>query len=131
MIGERARFGAVTMISALLTFGLAACSSGPPPTCDPSGTELRIAVAEGYTHVFDTKCLAAPANEAFTIEFDNNDTSPHGNHNIHIFDGGDLFVGDIARHESSITYEVGALEAGTYRFKCDNHPEMNGTFIVE
>ena len=85
-------------MTALLTLGLAACSGGgSAPTCNPSGTQLHIAVEEGTTHVFNKKCLAAPVNQAFTIEFENHDTSPHGNHNIHIFDGGDLFRGDIAR----------------------------------
>ena len=100
-------------------------------TCHPSGTQLHIAVAVGTNHLFNTKCLAAPANQAFTIEFENHDTSPQGNHNIHIFDGGDLFVGDFAPRETSITYEVGPLQAGTFRFQCDRHPDMNGTFIVE
>ena len=50
---------------------------------------------------------------------------------IHIFDGGYLFVGDIAPHETSITYEVGPLQARTFRFQCDNHPGMNGAFIVK
>lgn len=123
---------AFAMMTALLTVGLAACSGGgSAPTCNPSGTQLRIAVEEGTTHLFNKRCLAAPVNQAFTIEFENRDTSPHGNHNIHIFEGDDLFVGDIAPHETSITYEVGPLQAGTFRFKCDNHPQMDGTFIVK
>jgi len=28
------------------------------------------------------------------------------------------------------TGQVPALDAGTYRFRCDVHPTMNGTFIV-
>lgn len=86
---------------------------------------------ESQSHQFTTDCLAAPAGEPFTIEFDNQDTSPHGNHNIHIFDGGDLFDGDFAAHGTSITYEVGALQAGSFQFRCDNHPVVNGAFIVK
>jgi len=122
---------AVATTTALLTLGLAACSGGPAPTCNPSGTQLHIAVAVGTHSLFNTKCLAAPANQPFTIEFDNHDTSPEGNHNIHIYDGGSLFVGDFAPHETSITYEVDPIQAGTFRFRCDNHPGMNGTFIVK
>lgn len=116
----------------VLALALAACSNGgsSATTCTPSGTELRIAVLESETHTFTTDCLAAPVGQPFTIEFDNQDTSPHGNHNIHIFDGGDLFVGDFAKNGTSITYEVGPLEQGTYEFRCDEHPFMNGTFIV-
>ena len=132
MTADGLRVGAFATMTALLSLGLAACSGGDPPaTCNPSGTQLHIAVEEGTTHLFNKKCLAAPANQPFTIEFENHDRSSHGNHNIHIFDGGDLFVGDFARHETSITYEVGPLQAGTFRFQCDNHHEMNGTFIVK
>ena len=116
----------------LLTVALAACSGGgPAPTCNPSGTQLHIAVAEGTSHLFDKKCLAAPVNQAFTIEFQNHDTSLHGNHSIHIIvsDGVD-FVGAFAPHGTSITYEVGPLQAGTFQFRCDEHTFMNGTFIV-
>lgn len=117
------------MMTTLPTLGLAACSGGAAATCEPSGTQLHIAVET--THLFNKECLAAPANQPFTIEFDNQDTSGHGNHNITILDGDSLFVGDVAPHETSITYEVGPLAAGTYRFKCDNHPQMNGSFIVK
>ena len=126
------RISAFAVMTALLSLTFAACDEGPPPTCNPSGIDLHISVEEGTTHRFDKECLAAPANQPFTIEFENHDTSSHGNHNVHIFEGSDdLFVGDIARHETSITYEVGPLRVGMFRFKCDSHPEMNGTFIVE
>jgi plastocyanin len=121
---------AVATVTALLTLGLAACTSGGPAvTCKSSGAQLHISVAAA-THNFNKECLAAPPNQAFTIEFQNHDASMEGNHNIHIFDGAD-FVGAFAPHGTSITYEVGALQAGTFRFRCDNHPGgMNGTFIV-
>ena len=118
-----------TFVTATLVVG--ACSGGASASCSPSGTELQIAVLESRSHQFNTDCLAAPAGEPFTIEFDNQDTSLHGNHNVHIFDGEDSFVGDIIRHGTSITYEVDAFNAGTYRFWCDNHHEMDGTFIVK
>lgn len=121
---------AILVGAGAFALGLSACGSGPPRTCDPSGTELHIAVPEASSHEFDTKCLAAPADQAFTIRFDNNDTSYHGNHNITISDGDDLFVGDVAPHGSSITYEVGPMPVGTYSFRCDHHPFMNGTFLV-
>jgi hypothetical protein len=43
-------------------------------------TELVIAVLASASHHFTTDCLAAPAGKAFTIYFDNQDTSWHGNH---------------------------------------------------
>lgn len=110
---------------------LAACGDGgASATCSPSGTELHIEVLESQSHQFNTDCLAAPAGEPFTIEFDNQDTSPLGHHNIHNFDGRNVFVGDYASPGTSITYEVGAVKAGTYQFICDNHHGMKGAFIV-
>ena len=122
--------GVGAALATILTFGLASCSGeGPAATCEPSGTELHIGVGAA-THNFNKQCLAVPANQAFTIEFQNRDTSLEGNHNIHIFDGAAL-VGAFALHGTAVTYEVGPLQAGTFRFKCDNHPSaMNGTFIV-
>ena len=113
-------------------FVLTTCSdSAPSATCSPNGTELQIAVLESQSHKFTTDCLAAPSGVPFAIRFNNQDMSPHGNHNIHIFDGGgSSFVGDIAPHGTSITYEVSAFESGTYQFQCDAHPAMNGAFIV-
>jgi hypothetical protein len=83
------RIGALAVMTALLSLAFAACDEGPPPTCNPSGTDLHISVVKGTTHRFDQECLAAQANQLFTIEFQNHDTSSHGNHNIHIFDGSD------------------------------------------
>ena len=118
----------------LVALSVAACTSGPPPTCHPSGSELHIAVAKGTSHVFDTNCLAAPVDQAFSIEFRNDDNSPHGAHNITIIsqDSEIVFSGKgIPPGGSSIVYEVQPLPVGTYKFRCDTHPFMNGTFIVE
>lgn len=116
----------------LVAIALGACGgAGAAATCTPSGNELHIAVEESTTHRFDTECLAAPAGEAFTIEFVNDDDSVHGNHNVVIREGGDeLFVGDVISGGESVVYEVDPLEAGTYGFLCSNHPNMNGTFVV-
>lgn len=131
MLADRSVIALAVSIAAA-TFVLTACGdSGPAATCSPNGTELHIAVPASRSHRFTKDCLAAPAGVPFTIRFDNGDTSQHGNHSIHIYDGGDDFVGDRAFHGTSITYEVPAFAAGTYQFKCDEHPEMNGTFIAE
>jgi plastocyanin len=114
------------------TLALTACGdSGSGATCSPSGTELHIAVLASRSHHFTKDCLAAPAGVPFTIQFANGDTSSHGNHSIHIFGVDPEFVGERAFHGTSITYEVPAYAAGNYQFRCDEHPEMNGTFIVK
>lgn len=119
------------VLGLILALAAVACTSmGSSATCRPHGTELHV-VAEN--HRFDSDCLAAPADQAFTIAFRNKDTSPHGTHNISIYgeDGVIVFTGKGLRPGgTSVLYEVQPLVAGTYQFRCDTHPFMNGTFIV-
>jgi plastocyanin len=101
--------------------------TGPPP-CQPEGTELSIA-ADNLA--FDTDCLAAPAGEAFTIEFENQEAQPH---NVAIYDapgGTALFQGEIVTGPTSLTYEVDPIDQeGNLHFQCDVHTQMSGTFVV-
>jgi plastocyanin len=113
----------------------------PPPAggptssaCSPSGTTVQVGA---QNLVFDTKCLAAPADTAFTIEFDNKDAGVQ--HSVHIFaddplsdpDAASLFQGELVAGPTTVTYHVGALAAGTYFFHCDVHvTTMRGTFVV-
>jgi plastocyanin len=77
---------------------------------------------------FDTDCLAAPADTAFTIHFQNQDGIQH---NISIEGGGKQFlVGDPVT-SGKVTYHVDPIPAGTYTFFCKFHPtEMQGTFVA-
>jgi nitrite reductase (NO-forming) len=98
--------------------------------CEPGGTALKVVALNS---AFDTGCLAAPAGKPFTIAFDNQD--PGVPHNISIYTDDSatesLFVGDLVTGPKKVTYEVGALPAGTYFFRCDVHPTtMTGTFVV-
>ena len=100
------------------------------PSCTPEGTALSIAAMDKK---FDKDCLAAPAGQAFTIDFDNQDTITR--HNVAIYDtaggGKALFKGEVVFGPRKITYSVPAQAAGTYEFRCDPHSEtMIGTFVV-
>ena len=103
------------------------------PQCAPSGTSLSI-TAQNIK--FSTDCLAAPANQDFTLTFDNKDAGVP--HNVDIYDkqGGTHIGGgtptDLLTGVNSTTYKVSGLKAGTYFFQCDVHPTaMFGTFIVK
>jgi plastocyanin len=122
------RMVAVAVFAALL---LSACSeNASSAACSPSGTKLHLVGLN--THKFNTDCLAAPADQRFTIEFDNRDKSPHGTHNVSIIGGGQtLFDGDGVPGGSATTYEVAPLRSGNYEFRCELHPFMKGSFIVK
>jgi plastocyanin len=98
-------------------------------TCSPNGTALSIKAFDGK---FDKDCLAAPANQAFTIDFDNLDRGiPH---NVAIYEDEsadkNLFKGDLVDGPGKTTYSVPALQPGKFFFRCDPHPDMKGTFVV-
>jgi len=109
----------------------------PSPTCMPNGAELAIiaeldpASTAFSPYQFDTDCLAAPADVAFTIRFDNRDAETH---NIDILDhpgGTSLFTGKLVKGPKIFTYHVDPLPQGTYYFRCDIHPlRMHGAFLV-
>jgi plastocyanin len=109
-------------------------SGGPGPACEPNGTSLQL-TAKGIA--FDPTCLAVPAGQAFTLTFDNQDAGTPHNVNILSADPAQdpsaqsLFASDLLTGVTSQTYDVTALDAGTYFFRCDVHPQqMVGTFVV-
>lgn len=102
--------------------------AGGKPPCSPAGTTVRVS---GHDYAFDGRCLAAPAGTAFRIAFD--DTQ--GTHNVALYTDHTaskaLFRGDIVTGPRTVIYEVPALAAGTYFFRCDVHPtQMTGVFVV-
>jgi plastocyanin len=111
--------------------------TGPPP-CEPSGTNLTISAPPGAIGSgFDQTCLAAPAGEAFTVGFTNDDSTVHNwalytdaSASEHL--GGGTPAEPIPAGEST-TYEVDPIDdPGQYFFRCDFHPTtMTGTFVVQ
>ena len=119
-------------------------SAGPPtsspPTQSPqtpspsgggsSGATAQIS-AQGLQ--FDTSSLMFPAATAVTLTFDNQAAAiPH---NVAIYSDSayttSVFTGDIVTGPAKATYDIPALDAGTYYFRCDVHPTMIGTVTVK
>lgn len=97
--------------------------------CSAEGTTLTLMA---FDNKFDKDCLAAPADQDFTIEFSNLDRNiPH---NVAIYEDSSarkkFFRGDLTDGPGKQTYSVPGLPAGTWFFRCDPHPEMNGTFVA-
>jgi len=104
-------------------------SAAPPPSIPvANGATLHIAA---QNIEFDTNHLDAPADQAFTLEFDNND--PGIPHNVEIKDasGASRFKGQIITGPMKVLYQIPALGAGNYMFTCDVHPNMTGTLTVK
>jgi plastocyanin len=110
---------------------LAACSTGSAgraaqPSVGPDA--LRISATN---LVFSTSTLSAPADEPFQIAFDNQESAPH---NVAIYRDSSatekVFGSDPFSGPAVVVYDVPALAAGTYFFRCDVHPEMSGQLIA-
>lgn len=111
------------VVAACSPAGGSAASASPPPEAD--------LVVESVDMAFDTDTITLTAGEATTLFYRNLDGAPH---NIAIYGDEDaseeLFVGETVT-DDGITYEIPALEPGEYFFRCDVHPGMNGTVIVD
>ena len=108
---------------------LAAQSRAQSAACSPEGTKLTLTA---FDNKFDKDCLAAPADQEFTIEFSNLDRNiPH---NVAIYEDEsaqkEFFKGELTDGPGKQTYSVPGIPAGTWFFRCDPHPEMNGTFVA-
>jgi plastocyanin len=81
---------------------------------------------------FDPTTLSWAAGAETTLTFDNRDpVDVTGPHNVSIYDGDTaLFQGDLVDGPSTVDYTVPPMEAGTYDFRCDVHPDMTGTVEV-
>lgn len=130
--------GALLTITALMALAIVACSpSGSGSSDGGNGDGATVAVVDGEVAisannlVFDASTIEAPAGEAFTITFTNAESQPH-NVAVYTEEGGDeIVIGEIITGPD-VTTEVAveALEPGTYYFRCDVHPDMEGTIVV-
>jgi plastocyanin len=116
---------------AALALILVACSgasgnSGPEKSAAPDALQISAKDLK-----FSTATLTAPAGKAFQIVFDNQEGAPH---NVAIYKdasaGEKVLVEDPFGGPKKVVYEVPALTASSYFFRCDLHPDMKGTLEV-
>jgi plastocyanin len=106
---------------------IAACSpaSGAPASSGPADPNSPTVVAKNIA--FDKADIAVPAGKAFQLVLDNQEGAPH---NVAIYTDESakqsVFVGEIFSSARK-TYDVPAMDAGSYFFRCDVHPDMKGT----
>jgi plastocyanin len=81
---------------------------------------------------FQPAVVSAPAGKPFQIAFENREGPPH---NVAVYRTADfkdpVSVGEIFSGPATKTQSVPALDAGTYYFRCDVHPDMKGTLIAK
>ena len=121
--------GAVAGVS-MLAGGIALIAFAPKSEGEgPQGPAVTVALVAKDIQFNPTK-LSVPAGKPFAIAFDNQDATIQ--HDVQIFDNPDrtgtpLFDGALVTGVGKTTYQVGALDAGTYYFHCVVHPTMIGT----
>ena len=113
------------------TFGLGASTlqAAPGPSAAASGPTVHIS-ADNLA--FDTNILTAPAGRRFTIVFANQDAGVQ--HNVAVYTNSSatkaLEIGKLITGPATADYQVPALAPGKYFFRCDVHPQMNGTLTA-
>ena len=121
---------------ALATVALAAAACAPanaaPGTPAPTiAADPNSPVVVAKDLKFTTPDVTAPAGKAFALTFENQESAPH---NVSIYTDSSasnrLFEGEIFSSGSRV-YQVPALAAGTYFFRCDVHQEMTGTIVAK
>jgi plastocyanin len=103
-------------------------------TRNPVLESRSVTVAVAAENVaFDTETITVGAGAEVTVNFENRDDGiPH---NVAVYRDPSateaIFVGEIVTGPARVTYAFTApSEPGTYFFRCDVHPSMNGAFVV-
>jgi plastocyanin len=122
-----ALLGGVLLIAVVAV--LAACSGGgaAASVSPPAGVGASI---DAKDIKFSSSALSVPAGKPFQLFFRNLDGAPH---NVAIYRDSSaaqpLFVGETITNAAT-TYQVPAIPAGTYFFRCDVHPQMTGSVVA-
>ena len=110
---------------------VAACGAGATPSPEATAEPNSPTIASKDIK-FDLTELDVPAGRPFTLVYVNQESTGH---NVAIYTdasaGTVLFRGDIHEGPATHVYSVPAIAVGTYYFRCDVHPSMNGTLVAK
>jgi plastocyanin/uncharacterized membrane protein len=101
---------------------------GGVPECTPD-QDVDVTVCAFDDQDFVPASLTVSAGEPLVMAFENEDEGVPHNVAVYADDSAaqSLFVGDLVEGATTVTYDVPALQPGEYYFRCDVHPQMNGT----
>jgi uncharacterized membrane protein/plastocyanin len=101
---------------------------GAAAECPPS-PDAAVTVCAFDDQRFLPSQIDAPAGEPFVLALENEDDGVQ--HNVAIYRDDSvkesLFIGDLVEGPTTVAYDVSSLGPGVYYFRCDVHPQMNGT----
>jgi plastocyanin len=102
------------------------------PTASPTEEHGEMLKIKAEDFAFDRSTITVPAGSKVIVEFENEDRAPH---NVAFYTSPSLastiYKGEVITGPRSITYTFTApTTPGTYYFRCDVHPTMDGQFIV-
>ena len=116
---------------------LAACSgasagspqASPAASVPPTGDVVTVTAKDLK---FGKTEITVPADEAFDLVLDNQESAQH---NVAIYTDSSMStkisIGEIFSGPAQRTQAVPALAAGSYFFRCDVHPDMQGSIVAE
>jgi plastocyanin len=107
-------------------------TESPPPPDDGGGGAPAESSISAASLAFSTDSLTFPADTPVSLTFDNQE--PGVPHNVSIYRDeaftDPVLQGEVVTGPTTVTYDVPALPAATYPFRCDVHPTMAGTVSV-
>lgn len=114
---------------AAIALALAACGSTVSTQLGTVGEAAADIVAVDLA--FDRATLEVPAGLPVSLVFENRESAPH---NVAVYTdesaGEAVFVGEVFSGPASRRYDLPALAAGTYLFRCDVHQDMTGSLVA-
>jgi plastocyanin len=128
----------VPLMALVLLYGLRAPAQSETNAGGEGTASVRrsgSAIAVGAQNImFDIDVITLKAGAETEVHFENRDVSSV-RHNVAVYTDESaveaIFQGEIIPGGTSIDYEFEAPDKGEYFFRCDVHPGMNGTVVVE
>ena len=142
------RFLSVAIMSLVVVAACTTASPGwtyvPAPSSPPASSSAGSAGPSGSSNLtvvkisavgikYEQATVTAPAGTPFQVAFENKDAGVGHNVTLHLggATGAELFKGQIFNGIETRTYNVPALDAGTYAYVCTVHPTMVGTLTAQ